>query len=547
MTDYLVNQGQMPMRDFFYPYGNLWLFSLFPEGQFFAWIWQGALLAVAAWSLWRFSGQRAARVILCLLVLAVLVKTNLYGWRYFAALMIPISYAALGPARHRRPTWGHLVFAAACALGILLEADVLLFGLAGMAFVLVGEISSGRLGWEPRALLRGLLIDSLPVLGVIAVLAAIWLITGTAEGNGRWFGGVSTFASFAAPNEVTDGGLRDLTIWPSLNSASVTVVLPALLAAAGLLHSVFGSERDPRVGPILLAGSAVSTVLMLKFMARPLDWVLVITPMVLLWSAILLWRPRALVVAAVVGAFLGASFVTLEKFQDQKLVSTYAGDALQSPVQSGQARSACHWMTMRWRRRLRSVLTSNGSQVVRDRRPRSSTWRSPPGQLPSFAVLGDAQLLYPIFRQSPPFHSEYFDLAPIYEQRVLSGEHLKRESPSLLVWRRDFAWDRIPYHVRDPLVFNYAVDAYVPLRRHPTTDVLRQRRPDERIPVGYWRQRLGSTVDLGFIPSLSDALGSPAVRSRRSASHMRLCKAQRARAEKPSELACAAPTGPSRC
>ena len=96
--DFFANQGLVPMRDFFYPYGLQWLFDLFPQGPLVMWLARSATLAVIAWALWRLSGHSAPRVILSLLVVAAIGFGDDFLWRYMPAMALPLAYAAMGPA-----------------------------------------------------------------------------------------------------------------------------------------------------------------------------------------------------------------------------------------------------------------------------------------------------------------------------------------------------------------------------------------------------------------------------------------------------------------
>ena len=70
--------------------------------------------------------------------------------------------------------------------------------------------------------------------------------------------------------------------------------------------------------------------MLLKHLVRPADFAIPLTLVAVGWTAVMLWSPRDLTVAALVGASLGALFVSLE---DQGARATrYVGDALTAPV-----------------------------------------------------------------------------------------------------------------------------------------------------------------------------------------------------------------------
>jgi len=82
-------------------------------------------------------------------------------------------------------------------------------------------------------------------------------------------------------------------------------------------------------------------------------------------------------------------------------------------------------------------------------------------------------------------------------------EDLQKRRPRYLVYRRDVYQDAVPQAVRVPLIFDYMIRNYVPVRTSKAFDIL-VARGDKPVDEVYWRSRLGDT-DLGWVPSLSRA------------------------------------------
>ena len=503
----LISRGLLPMRDFFYPYGGQWIYDVVPEGPLLRWVAEAATLALAAWSLWVPSGRRPWRVGVCLVaipVLEVLSPTAL--WRYLPGLLMATTYAALGPAQHKRLTRAHLGFGAACLLAIFLEPELLIYGLAGMALVLIGEILRGQLAWRPKKLLRCLAIDALPVLGAIGLVTLTWLVIGATEGNFRLYLGLRA-TSAAAAIDPAAGALYKLALEPSIYV--VYLAVPALLLASGLAHAILARGTRRPVSPLLLAGAGFSFVFLLKHLSRfTSDQSLLIPLLVLVWTAILLWDSRRLVAAVATGAFAGAMAVTV---QQRNGVTDYLKDAVNTPVHAVDAallparidevrktsasrftlRELAEWPERRIVRRYRRLI---GGRVV-----------------PDFWGLGDAQLLYVLLNKDPPYQIEPYDSSPIAEQREVL-QRLEKARPPFMIWNRNVLpyTDPVPYPVRAPLLYAYAVRNYVPRWQSPEFDILRERRPGEAIPGEYWHRTLGRSLKLGYIPSYSRALNAEA-------------------------------------
>ncbi len=504
---YLQQQGFAAMTDYWYPYGNAWVFTDFPTGPAALLLWQAILLSAVAWSLWRLIGPRPYRIGLCLLGLVVLGGFDVQGimdpplfWRYAAGLVIAVAYAAVGPLRHSRPTRGHAVFFALCAVVATVMPDSFVMGLGGALFVALGALMFEPSLRAPRRLVRAGAIDVMAVAGALGVMLAGWALAGTAGENARWFGDARSGSAFTAAH-ASQNALAGLDAAPGMT--------PLLLVVAALLlvfAFAYGRARDGTsraVSLITFAAAGVTAIVLAKHLVRPQSAAVLFGPLTaLLWSATLLWSRRSVTSWIALGLFLGTLTAVMDNASSVR-PKEYLGNVATLPV----------------------TIVRDVAQVV-DRKELSEAandrfaverFAADPVKMfiadqvalklgapdaGPFAVLGDAAILYVLFGQAPPDHIEMYTMSPRDNQRDVVAA-LRRTPPRRLIWRRDFNIDGVPYHVRDPLVFAYAIATYVPEQRGDPWDLLRRRRPDERVPLAYWRERLGTTVDLAGIPGYS--------------------------------------------
>lgn len=499
-----VGMGLVPMKDFFYPYGFQWLYSLRSIGPLFQWLAQIAMLATVAWALFRLTGGRTIRVLACVLAVSLVGAWSPYLWRYLPALLVPLSYGAVGAATHRRLTREHLIFGAVCLLAALIEPDLLALGLVGVVLVLAGELVAGRLAWQRGGLLLRGAVDLAPVLTAAAVLLLVWLATGTAAGNLRFYTEFSSVSASSAPDERLFGPASMLVLHPNAFTAYATI--PALLAVGGLLWARLGPTEDRSIPTILLGAAGVSLTLLLKSYVRPIsDLVLLPGLVALAWSLILLWGRGSLIRAATSGAAVAAMLCLLNEADG---TTHYLDTAISSPVNA--ARSISVILDRGARARAANLEfaaqrfpgwpdTANAEFYI-------ATVPAPP--IPSFAVVGDSQMTYVLLHQAPPYQIDMYDAGRIAEQRAMLSD-LRRRPPRYVIWSKPFFQDGVPYSVRDPLVFSWLIENYVPDNISAATDILRRRRPLEPIPAAFWSSQLGGGVDLEYIPSASDATESP--------------------------------------
>ena len=509
-----TERGLVPMRDFFYPYGYQWTFDLVPVGPLLQWLAQGAQVALIGWSLWRLFDRRAWRVALCLIaipLIGLLPDTSI--WRFLPGLTVAVVFAALGPFPRTGLGREHLIFAAALALAAYYGVDILGYGLAGVAMVVVGDAVRGEIAWRPRALTRGLAVDLAPVLAVVGALVLSWVAAGALGGNVRFFWDDVLRGSGAYSNQ-TFGPLSRVSL---LRIESILVVLPALFLAAGMITALpLGGRRGDRATTVLLmAAGGFSILLLNKAILRWVGNELIAIPLVvLLWIAIRSWDPRRLAPTVAIAALAVALPVTAELMKPGSL-SGYAGDVAGSPASAVSSL-----------RGLANLDQLRGEAAARFDRSRFVGFPDAsaaalflgvagPGPVPSFATIDDAQLMYSFFGQNPPYQVEPYDTSSIDEQHEVV-DRLRAERPDYAVWLRDWLiQDGVPYEVRAPLVYAEFASNYGPAASSvtvPATDggpsseitILRRLKPGQAPKFNFWRDQLGDDMDLGWIPALSD-------------------------------------------
>jgi len=498
-----VHMGLVPMKDFFYPYGFQWLYTDGSAGPIYEWLIQVGIVLVAGRSLWLLSGGRALRVLACVLVIA-LAGPWAEAWRWVPALLVPVAYAAVGPARRPRQVSDHLLLFAACTLAAFVEPDLLGIGLAGSVLVLVGEFVAGRCQWQPRALLGALALDAVPFLAAVAVMLVIWVASGMAGGEIRFLSSLSAVSSQSATDESV-GGAAGLMLG-HLSAKLLYAAAPALLATAGLLWARLRREDPVPVAPVLLGAAGVSMMMLLLNFVRGIDDQVITSAMIALaWSMIMLWR-RDSIRRIVISAAGVAAVVTMLGQVGGLSLTQYWDTATSAPGRV--VRSVRVAFNSRERQTAAAAFDPARFQAWPDLAIANDFVRTVPSDpAPTFAIVGDAPLTYALLHQPPPYESELYDASPIAQQEHMLSL-LERQPPRYVIWRRNGTVDIVPYDVRDPLVYAWMIEHYVPLRRYSSWDILRRRRPGEAIPARYWRTELGDGEDLGFIPSYSHAASS---------------------------------------
>jgi hypothetical protein len=504
--NWLEQRGALPVRDFFFPYGGTWTFSVYPLGPVWNWLYELVVLGLFAWPLWRLSGGRAVRVIACLGVLVILAAWSSGVWRYGPALPVALCYAALGPGRHQRLTAGHAVLGLACLVAAFTGPDIFgVYAMAGVAVVLFGDWLRAPRPW--RQWVRGLALDAIPFAVAAVALVGSWIATDSVDGNVRLWFGLDKAAAGYAIDQVHLGALANVGFGPTL--AAVTIAIPFLTIAGGLAQTLWNRGRDRGTAPLLLAAGAIGFATLMKVMVRPVGLQLLLVPLLaLVWTPILLVSRRALRTVAVSGVLLGAAFAVVQadgsfdRYADS--IANVPGNVVHSVSLAGERDQIADVGDKRFGpARFRYWPETQLAAAVK---------AAAGGRVPRLATLGDFPVLYILLNQPPPYHIDFYDASQIAEQKAMLAA-LRRKDPEVLVWNQT-PGDQVPYWVRNPLIFTWAVARYGPVSDAPLSAyILARRKPRQPIAYDWWRSHFPNPLDLGYVPALSDGADQPACTS----------------------------------
>jgi len=512
--EWAVAQGLVPMKDFFYPYGLNSAFDLFPSGAWLQWLVKLATLGLIAWSVAQLSDRhsRVARSLAAVATVAVLAAWNDSTWRYSVAFALVAAYAAAGPMQpsRRASMWGLLLVATVgCGLYGL---DSLGSAAVGCVAVAGGELISRRAPLSWHTAVRAAMDVSIGV-AALGIVAATWVLQGSFAGNARFWldpGGVSAYSAGDQQHfGALMGGIDLIPTLPALLTGATSMLL-----VAGLLLAFQSGKAAASASALLLGGSGLSLVVLMKHLVRPqFDAVALIPLLALALAVIILCSRRSIGVLVACGIFAGSLGAAV-----------HAGDGFTRLAQSAAGVP---------KRVIDSVgMTGNGPALVRADRNRFDPavypgWTVEPAlaravrdsegrRKGSFAVVGEAPAVYFLLGQRFPYHNNLYNASQASEQKVMV-DRLARQRPQRILWRRDSFVDGVPLTVRVPIVMTYTIANYVPMARYtqvrPSTfDILRPRRQGERVLTRWWAGRLGRSQDLGFVPAASRALSAPQCR-----------------------------------
>lgn len=507
---YLIAKVHLaPMKDFFWPYSFQWLFDKpVPWGDvmtYAAYLSFWTYLAVGTyWTLARFFAGRGLCVRYILLVgfwlSALLADYAPFPMRYIAALAVLVLYTGIDPAERLR-SWKRLIFGLALTELALFEAAQTIYIFVPLAFLVLAESALAT----PRTrhdVARRLGLAAAAIAPALGAAAVIYIVTGELGGTANYYEQLGAVTA-------ADGLPGQLDTWvthPTTLDAFIFWSVPLALAI-GVYGALARSGRLRHLYLVLVALALLALMIMQKQALRPS-----ITPQI--------WLPVVFPLA-----FWAVAEPRLPFLRRWSLVTMAAGAMAATILVAGGYRTAWHAVASGPHRVSQSI-----GALLHDRAALAATARRAyvPKAFERFRVeqpvvealrrdprvraggpiwiLGDDSPITMMLGNSWPYYfNDFYDAAPLaFQKKVL--RLLQKHAPVRVVWPfapQAMVFDTVPQVVRAPLLFEWAVTHLEPEQTIGTFAILRPKREGERIPLAWWRRRIGSSIDLGHIPTVA--------------------------------------------
>jgi hypothetical protein len=505
--DYLVDRGLHPVRDFFYPYGFQYLFTIdAPWGTVIAYVsymlfWSYVVVGTHLLLSRFFSGTALAKrtgLIFVFVLGAAFAGYLPLQFRYVGVLGVVLFFAAIDHTRGNQIP-RRLLFALALLHVALIEPVQVIYAVPALA--VLGVLEARRV--SRAQLLRRSSVAALLVLAPLAIVAVVLAASDKLNGTLDFYEHVpAETIAWAVPSLIESWISR-----PNDLSGAVFWAVPLTVAIGAC--GVLAKRRAASPYEAVLAVGVLGFMLMQKQVVRQGIQSAIWFPAV---YGLLIWlvgetsfaRARQRTpAAAVFGAVL--AILVLGGGVSDGLVRLVRGPAR-------LARSAATLATER--DEFAAVDRTRFSPerfraFTRERSLVAALRGRPELRHGTLWMLGDlSPVIMMLDLRWPYYFATYYDMSPTDWQRQLVRQ-LEASTPDLVVWdTQETTFDGVPVYVRDPIVFDWAIQNLRPRSTIGSFELL-QRRGNARIDLRWWSNGLGTRVDLGHVPRYTKVSGSP--------------------------------------
>lgn len=498
---YMIKNGDLPFRDFWYPYALSFAYDIFsPWGDFFQYIvWLGLFGATFYFT---------AIVSRAYWAGVIIIFAILLGWhslfpqpeRHLFPFVICLTYiAASWVDKYKRisiwPFW-----LATCA-GLIIEPSQVAYAALGVGLVLAFDIfETSKLQWRPlvKRLVRDFAVPAV-FLGIMVIVLAL---SGVIQNISDLYLEMGSVANYMAlPTSL------DLNLGNIAGHSFFLIAGPFVILALGIFERTLAGNSNDLLPKAIMAVGAIGIMQLQKHGVRPIDWALFYSSAIgIVLYSVLLSRRMGIKSTLFFGSMVG---LTAAIFINAGIVN----QSWQRLVNAGQRFATAAQVVTMDAKQLETYRADQLSparlKLFGEEAALLDELKSRVGHMPAFYSLPDAQLLYILAGAKPPYQINGFNTSPIFEQIKMVDYLRSKKIEYVIVEPSKMFFDGISNFVRLPVLYNYVVANYVPDFATKRFSVFRLRKPGEQTSLDAWISILGETVNLGHLPVYSMPPESP--------------------------------------
>ena len=502
--DYLAQQGFLPYKDYWFPYGGDYM-ELGFSNQSMLWKFAEQIIIFFAvfCSVFLLLNNSLVATAFVLFALGLLIDRGiLLGTkRYLLCLTAPLLFYAISfKAEKKVPLF--TIFGIYLAWCFTQDASQLVFASIPLSLVLIFSFAEHYKNGSMKLLFRNLSLAGLGFLITISIYFFNLYRNQQLASYFEFYLNLGTITVAAAVPATINSWLEIKWNWDNIlfSGTILLVFMSVFLLSASMNRSI----RE--LGKILSLISLAIIMVYQKMLVRPHMAQQVIVMLYigacfyLYFLAVNLPRKAFFVLLFLIGVLSGRLYseLNLDIYFDDKLAQ----------IKSVDERLMYAFNNPRTQKEVMDNYYSNANLSEIDENNRSALDYLGGKNLSLFAtniyVLGDQSYYYVALKQKPCPYISLYDNSGIHSQNEQVA-CLKERLPAYVIWDSSKSgFDNVPNLVRVPLIFDHIIANYVHETSFGTVHILHSSDSSGKFDWDFWINNLTNAIDLGAIPWVSN-------------------------------------------
>lgn len=480
---YLIKNGYLPYKDFWYPYFGHFLFEIgFGYGELINSLYK-VFIFYNLFLVLNIIFKKNILFSLFSTILIIILNNNYIFWgadRYLLSIIFLLS-SLIYLSNSRNFVTSYLVISSFIMI-TLIDTPQLIYSIITLSIIILCNITFNNRKFIDQYKLNYILFS----IYLIIIILLFLIILIRCEMLDGVLAFISTLNSMSIYSQVPRDASSILSNPLSLSSVWLTV--PLFLFSASIYIYFYGSNR---LGQYLLALSVLTLFIMNKHIIRSLDRQMLI--FFFIWALLLIseinykktYFKYIIIVIMTVTLYL-ANFSSM-------LTKIITGPTnVYSTIK----------FFLHGNEYIDIFTDKNLVKFVKERNFITNI-KNKMGSIPDFYSFSDNQVLYILANNRPFFNNNIYNQSPIDDQNTTIRQLEMRKTSLVVIDADQLTFDLVPNYLRLPLLFSYIIHNYSYVYRYENLFVFQRSSNQDKNNLIALRELYGNNIDLKYFPTYS--------------------------------------------
>lgn len=498
---YMIKNGLIPFKDFWYPYAFSYLFDAYqPLGAILQYLITTSLL-MAIFFLVSVIGNKnywAGFFAVVIILLGWMPQQGVLIFPQPERHLFPFAIALSYLIGSRFENKGRLIylFWTILSVALLLEPSQVMYAMPALLIILSMNLIEKKNISRVNKLKIILLEMSFPV--IISIIFLIFIYRAEAIKNVSdlylEMGAISSYMAIPTGIDMRLKNYEDFKF--------ILILGPFILFSLGLYEYLLKNKKYINLSKAMIVVCIIGIFQLQKHLVRPTDWTLFYSSFFgfLFYALILAKREKLKFISAYNGMVCGVILIILINNGAIKYIQDRFFSINSRIISAFKILNSTTQEISEYRNNQFSMekFKAYGEEIQILEELKNITHENS-----NFYSLPDNPVLYIISNKTPPYQINGFSLSPIFEQRRIINNLINNKIEYIIFDTNKSTIDGFSYAVRLPIVYEFIVKNYNPIFNSGRYYIFQLKNSKDKSDLSKWQLVLGSTVDLGYIPNYS--------------------------------------------
>ncbi len=489
---YLVGKGEIPYKDFWYPYGGLFLMDLnFPYGSIISCSYKILTYSIFTYLIYNVISSNIYINIILIITIIIGREVNLF-WgldRYILSIIILLSFINFYKSviLNYRISISVLIFNISFIIALVFDLPQVLYVAPGILAIILYDYYVLKNYHLVKNIIPKLLI---PIIFIISIFIIVLYYFDALNNLLNYY---KTLGDMSQGSQVFFN-YKDL--FNNLNFTSLFIFFTFLIFVILNIRIIY-KYRDLTLTYITIGFFSISLTVLQKHLIRPMDWQFLIIPF-LFFTIYIIYSSN--IIKSKLMFFIYGSCIAI-------LINTTvlhgSSERYFNHFSDGFARLANSINFLLDDFKVINKINTSSFNIDSDEYTVAQYVKKHSEKNSDLYVINDSSNIYIYYDGLHPHHSNSYNMTPLGDQLINLNWLIDFKPKYVVLDRTKLDFDLVPNNIRNPLIYNYVVNNYSYLLSIGRFDILAINSKVTNPDYIYWRKLLGDTIDLKYIPMYS--------------------------------------------